>query len=174
MVCKYMHTMVLFMSSTSITKKGNGNLDMETKNVTLEVAHKEEEDFLMEAFDKLLTKGKLTRDVTIGDLTLTLSPLSTSEFLEAETVYIAAMPNIPSDVVSRVRSVSSLVHAVCAVNGRPVPTERDADKKFRDKLYEQFMKLPPAVVDTVAIKYREIVEEQNSLYSNLGTNVVNF
>jgi len=147
---------------------------MDIKKIENVVTTKTEEDFLLEAFDMLITKGNISKEIDISGLKLTIEPLSTSAYLEAETVYIANIPDVPSDVISRVRSVSSLVHAVRAVNGRPVPSEKEEAKKFRDSLYKQFMKLPPALIDNMAAKYREMVNEQTKIYDDITAVTTNF
>lgn len=149
--------------------------DLNVSRREVSVEKKTELDILTEAFDALITKGKITREVDISGLVkLTMSPLSTSQFLEADTVYIAAVPNVPADVVARVRTVSCIVHSIVAINGKPVPTGTEDEKSFRDSLFAQFMKLPPAVLDNLAAEYRSLVDEQRKLFTSMEDVVENF
>ena len=134
-----------------------------------------EEDYFEKLFDDLVTKNQITKDVTIGDLTLTLKPLSTAAHLEAETVYIATVSTVPADVINRVRAVSNLSYAVEAINGHKVEKgDKDKDREARSNLYTLLMKLPPAAVDIINNHYIQLLKEHNSMYEGVNEKIENF
>lgn len=147
---------------------------MKVVQADAEVKKKGMNEQLEAIFDQFISKGNITEVVQVGDLKLLMRPLSTQEFLEAETVYVASVSSVPQDVVNRVRTISNLVHAVVAVNDIPMPTDKDELRDAQGKLNEMFMKLPPSVMDAITVKYREVVSKQSKLYEDVVDNIENF
>jgi hypothetical protein len=148
-------------------------MELIAKDAKLE--KKTDEQILEELFDELISTGKMTREVKVGKLTFIIKPLSTAEVLDAETVYIASLSSVPPDVISRVRTVSTLSHAIISVNGREVPNDdKDKARDMQSKLRELLLKLPPSVLDTIILKYRELVDDQTKVYEDLAENTENF
>ena len=69
----------------------------------------------------------------------------------------------PADVYGKVRAVSTLAQAIMAVND--VEITQDA----RGQLYQQLSRLPAVVVEWLYEFYASLVEEQNHIYTQAGT-----
>lgn len=150
-------------------------MEIVTKVPPAEVKTLTDDEHFEALFDELITKNQITKEVVVGNLTLTLKPLSTASYLEAETVYIATVATIPADVISRVRMVSNLSYAIEAINGRKVEKgNKDEDRDARSKMYTLLMKLPPSAIDIINNAYVSLLKEYNSLYEGVNDKIENF
>ena len=125
-------------------------------------------------FDDLLTKNYITDTVKVGGMEFVIHPLSTAEFLEAETVYIASVASVPRDVVDRVRLVSTLAYAIVSINGIAISDNSTTGTDERSKVHTMLMKLPPAMIDTLHNKYKELVDTQSKVFENVDDKIENF
>lgn len=140
-----------------------------------EIKRADPQEVLEALFDSLITKGFVTKEVKLGDITFVLKPLSTGEFLEAETVYIATVNAVPNDVVGKVRMISSLSHAIISVNGVSIEnSDVNIERANRDKLHNLLMKLPPSAIDYLQEAFRAVTAEQEKMFSDLSGKIENF
>lgn len=155
-----------------MTENQNANVD------TIRVAKKEE---TFEAlFSKLIDSGKVTKDSFLGDVKFTMSPLSTNEFLESESIYLANFVHVPKDVIERARMISNLAYAITAINDILIhSSEEDGEKdssirQARARLYEKLSSLPPYAIDILYKDYKEMVSEQSKVFSKAEEMIENF
>lgn len=140
------------------------------------VGEKFKEEMFDSLFDELITTSCLTEDISLSDkLKITLKTLSSREALDAESVYVATLSNVPYDVVLKARVISTLVHATKALNGIDIDTSNQEQlKSVRANLYKKYMDLPPGIVDRMRHTYNNLVQKQNDLYKDLDKNLENF
>lgn len=153
-------------------KKEDSNLEVNLNQEEPEVKQASQEETFEQLFDQLLTDNKITKDVKVKNVTLTLQPLSTSEYLEAETIHISNISTVPADVIHRFRMVSTLAYSVVAINGIEIEEENKRD--IRLKIHKMLLKVPPSVIDYMYGKYTELVNEQSKMYVDLEENIENF
>lgn len=140
-----------------------------------EIKKVEESKRFEDMLDSLITDNVITKEVTIGKNVFVLKTLSTGEYLESAYIYIASIPDIPNDVVSRVRLISNLSYAVVSINGMVIESEdKEKEQREREKLYTTLLKMPPPVIDSLSIAFGELIEEQNKLFGNIGETIENF
>lgn len=140
-----------------------------------EVKKADQSEFLDKMFEEVLTSGTITGEVLIGPLRLVLRPLTTREYLEADTVYIATVVDIPKDIVNRVRVVSNLSYAIVSVNEQEITfSNGEEERKVRSHLNDLLMKLSPSAIDMINDKYMELVKQQAEIYSKAGELTENF
>jgi hypothetical protein len=123
-------------------------------------------------FNNFIKAGTVTKEEDIvPGLRLKVKVLNTGELLTAESVLQLSNPNIPFDVVEKVRAASILSQAILEING--VPVEKDDMKpeqnsQRRSALYSQLLKMPALVVQKSYELYVTAVREQNKLYTTDG------
>lgn len=140
-----------------------------------EIKKVEENKRFEDMLDSLITDNLITKDVTVGKTTFVLKTLSVGEYLESAYIYIASIPEIPNDVVSRVRLISNLSYAIVSINGRTIENEdKEKERDEREKLYATLLKMPPPVIDSLSLAFAELIEEQNKLFGNIGETIENF
>ena len=127
-------------------------------------------------FDELITESRITKEFKVTPkLTITLKTLSTSETLNAETVYLASVPNVPYDVIAKARRVSILANATHAVNGVMVLTgDKVRDSEIVKSLHKKYMDLAPTLIDKMFEDYLTLNEEQAKLFEDPVEAIENF
>lgn len=124
------------------------------------------EDKFANIFDQLISKNYMTKDVMIDGIKFTIKTLSSSEYLDADSIYIATLPYIPQDVISRARMISNLAYAIISINDIPVYEEGCKPKekeKAIHKLYEHLRELPPAIIDVLAKELNALLIKQSDI-----------
>ena len=136
---------------------------------------------LMSFFDNFLKTGVIVKEkLIVPGFQVKLKVLNTEELLLAETILAATNPNIPMDVIQKVRAASILAQAIITINGLEVEKEDMApgeNSKRRDNLYRHILKMPALVIQKTYEFYIEAVKEQNALYENhaeTGKKIENF
>lgn len=98
-------------------------------------------------FDQLISNNFITEDVVIDGVKFTLKTLSSQEYLDSDSIYLATLSGLPNDVVGRARMISNLAYAIIAINEIPVVENESEKRAARQKLYDQLYKLPPWIID---------------------------
>ena len=128
------------------------------------------EDDLYSFFDNFIKKGVVIKEKEIvPGFNIKIKVLDTGELLSAESVLSVTNPNIPYDIIQKVRAASVLSQAIISINGINVeqpdaPT--DVNYQRRSGLYSKLLKMPALVIQQSYELYIEAVREQNSLYNN--------
>lgn len=114
------------------------------------------------------------------DFSVTLTPCTVEQLLEAELVLRGNNPGIPIDTMARLRSCSILSYAILKIGNLEIrKPEEDADKNINRRLalYQQLLSLPPVLVREIYDFYLETVEEQEKMFASpkeLGDKIENF
>ena len=121
-------------------------------------------------FDNFLKPGEtiLTEEVVPG-LSFTIKALTTSELLIAESVIQVDNPNIPYDIIQKIRGAAILSQAVIKLNDMVI--ERDdmtveQNRARRIQFYHQLQKFPPAIIAKAYDLYLKAVKTQNKMYES--------
>lgn len=113
-------------------------------------------------FDNFLKPGVVIREAeVVPGMKVKMRPLNIQEMALAFSVINSEQT--PADVYGKVRAVSTLAQAIMAVND--VEITQDA----RGQLYQQLSRLPAVVVERLYEFYASLVEEQNHIYTQAGT-----
>lgn len=121
-------------------------------------------------FEGFLKSGVVIKEKeVVPGLTVKLKVLNTSELLSAESILLAGNPNIPSDIIQKIRAASILSQAILIINGVEVEKENMIGMQIverRQTLYSNIIKMPAYVIQKIYELYIEAVREQNDIYSS--------
>lgn len=127
-------------------------------------------DDLNAIFDDFIKSGTIAMEKeVVPGFKVALKVLSTGELLSAEAVISASNPNIPFDIMQKVRAASILSQAITSINGVPIEREgfdKDDVRARRNALYSQMLKMPALVVQETYKLYMDAFAAQNELYAN--------
>jgi len=132
---------------------------------------------IFDLFDSFIEKNSISKQVKLDDnLIVELRTISTEELLEAESISMTNIDNMPVDVVFKARAINILLRAITAINGVKIQHTGDSlkDEDNRDKLREKLLKLPPQLIDKLIDEYRKLTEQQDKLIQDLDNNIENF
>jgi len=119
-------------------------------------------------FDQLVTNNFITKDVVVDGVKFTLKTLSSQDYLESDTIYMATMSGLPMDVIGRARMISNLAYSITAINDVPVVDFEFSRRNDRQKLYENLYKLPPWMIDQLNVVFLEIMKIKNTEAQDLN------
>lgn len=141
-----------------------------TLSEKLESAPKKFDDKFASLFDQLISNNFMTEDVIVDGVKFTLKTLSSQEYLDSDTIYMATLSGLPADVIGRARMISNLAYSVTAINDVPVVESDRYKREERQKLYEHLYKLPPWIIDKLNKVFMKIMRIQydttTELYSS--------
>lgn len=117
---------------------------------------------LMQFFDDLITHGRLSREVEIGTLKVTMQTLTEVETIDAEGVFVSTVGSVPFDTIERQRRINRLASAITAINGKDLYADTKEEDKpaVRNALRTTLGKLSPAWVDYLDREYRRLALQQ--------------
>jgi hypothetical protein len=125
---------------------------------------------LEQFFDGFIKKGVVIKDREIvPGMKIKLKVLDTGELLAAESILSATNPNIPPDVIQKVRGASILSQALLSINDMVVERETLTKEEIRLRrisLYQNLLRMPAIVIQKAYELYVEAAREQNKLYED--------
>lgn len=120
-------------------------------------------------FDNLIRDGYYSEEKeVIPGFKVKLRGLSTNEMFRAEAEVNEQNPNIPTDIVAKLRAAKMLAYAIISINGSLIE-DSDMDKATvkarRAALYTQLVQSPPVFVTKTYEFYLEVVAKEYKHYS---------
>lgn len=118
-------------------------------------------------FDQLISNNFITEDVIVDGVKFTLKTLSSQEYLDSDTIYMATLSGLPADVIGRARMISNLAYSIVAINDVSVIESERYKREERQKLYEHLYKLPPWIIDELNKVFVKIMRMQQETTTEL-------
>ena len=142
----------------------------EDKNEIKEAVEKNESKDIELFFEGFIKNSRVIQTKEFGKgFSVTLTPCTVQQLLEAELVLRGNNPGIPLDTMARLRSCSILSYAILKIGNVEIrKQDDDADKNINRRLalYQQLLSLPPVLVREIYDFYLETVEEQEKMFSD--------
>lgn len=140
-----------------------------TETFSDKIANVTPDDKFAAIFDQLISNNFLTEDITIDGAKFTLKTLSSKEYLDSDSIYLATLPGLPADIVGRARMISNLAYSIVAINDIPVVESEQNKRSERQALFEKLYKLPPWIIDELNKVFMKIMRMQQSTVTELNS-----
>ncbi len=139
-----------------------------TENFSDKIGNVNPDDKFAAIFDQLISNNFITEDITIDGVKFTLKTLSSREYLDSDSIYLATLPGLPVDIVGRARMISNLAYSIIAINDIPVIESEQNKRAERQALFEKLYKLPPWIIDELNKVFVKIMRMQQDTVVELN------
>lgn len=132
-------------------------------------------------FEGFVKRSRIIKTKDFGEgFTVSLSPCTLENLVEAELLIRGSNPGIPVDTMVRLRACAILSYAITQIGDTVIEKSKNTDEDNRIRrfgLYQQLLSLPPALITEIYDFYLKTVDEQDKMFSSaskMGEEIENF